>query len=65
MQKVPTDLMIEWCYFDAKDGKYKLKEGAPEQAKKDYEWFQSGGGIKPWKEAVKEQESEDKGTSAE
>lgn len=52
MLKVPTDLMLEWCYSE--DGKYKLKEGAPEQARKDFQQFQSESGIKPWKEAVEE-----------
>lgn len=54
MIKAPTDLMLEWCYFDKKEGRHKLKKGAPEQAKKDLEWFRSGAGLKPWKEAVKE-----------
>lgn len=52
MIKIPTDLMLEWCYFE--DGKYKLKEGAPEQARKDFDQFHFGGEIRPWKEAMEE-----------
>ena len=52
MLKVPTDLMRKWCYSE--DGKYKLKKEAPEQARKDFQQFQSESGIKPWKEVVEE-----------
>lgn len=51
MIKIPTDLMLEWCYFE--DGKYKLKEGAPEQARKDLS-VSFRGEIRSWKEAMEE-----------